>query len=184
MEYILASRVNFAAAGLYAAPSPVFTLPGSGANVRCASTAHGLTTGNTVVVSGTTGVDGLNANWLVRVIDADTFELVGSGALTGTPAGTPAVGLVDLDISGLDKEWYVRVTVWGTGVVVLEDTVDDWSASEHRFRFNSRNTAEGQTQSLTWREWEGADRFGVADAKLRVRLASGTNVKVSVSVST
>src|SRR5881398_3419734 len=102
-----ASRVNFAAAGLYAAPSPTITLPGGGANVRVASTAHGLITGNTVAVSGTTGVTGLNANWTVNVINANTFELVGSSALTGTPAGTPVIGLVDIDISGFTGDWFI-----------------------------------------------------------------------------
>ncbi|WP_321471142.1 hypothetical protein [uncultured Paludibaculum sp.] len=184
MELIMASRVKFAAAGLYAAPSPVFSVLGGGANVRCASTGHGLTTGNYVVVSGTTGVAGLNATWPVRVIDADTFELVGSSALTGTAAGSPAVALPDLDISALDKEWYVRVKVYGTGLVSLEDTVNAWTATERRFLFPARANDQGQEFIINWRDWEGGDRFGVASAKLRIRLVSGTNVMISAGVST
>jgi hypothetical protein len=185
-QYVLASKVNIASAGLYAAPSPTAALPGGGANVRVTSTAHGLTSGNAVTVSGTTGVSGLNADWPVRVIDANTFDLVGSSALTGTQGGTMAVSLVVLDISPADfnKEWYLRGVVYGTGEVAFEDTVDNFTASEKRFRVNARNSAEGQAFCFSWRDWEGSDRFGTASAKLRIRLLSGTNVKVSAVVET
>lgn len=185
-EQLYASRVLIAAAGLYAAPTPSVTLAGGGANVKITSTAHGLTSGNTVAVSGTTGVTGLNANWQVQVIDANNFYLVGSSALTGSPAGTTAVALPDLDISGaaFQSEWYVRVKAYGTGLVVLEDTVNAWSATQQRFFLNSQDNAEGVEKVFSWRDWSGSHRFGVGSAKLRARLVSGTNVTISVSVTT
>lgn len=186
MEYVLTRRVTFAAPGLYSAPSPSVTLPGGGANVKITSTAHGLTSGNMVTVSGTTGVTGLNANWQVLVIDADHFDLVGSSALTGSPAGTCAVSLVNLDISGPDftKEWYVRVKVFGTGVLALEDTVDAFTNTQPRFFINGKASDDGQEFLVSWRDWVGWNRFGVANAKMRLRLMTGTNVAVSVVVCT
>jgi hypothetical protein len=186
-EYFMAtSRVNFAAPGLYAAPSPTVTVPGGGANVNITSAAHGLATGNWVTVSGTTGVTGLNANWLVNTLDADHFELVGSSALTGSPAGTAAVALIPLDISGTDfsKEWYVRVKVYDTGVVSIEDTVDNWATAQTRFIANARSHGEGTEFVFNWRDFSGFHRFGVANARARIRLLSGTNVRVTVVVCT
>lgn len=184
MELLYATRVNHAAAGLYAAPTPTVTLPGGGANVRINSTAHGLSTGNSVVVSGTTGVTGLNAIWPVNVLSANQFELVGSSALTGTPAGTAAVALPDLDISGLTGDWVIRIRAYGTGVVSLEDTVNNWSASERRHTIPVRAADEGQEFIISSRTWSGASRFGVSSAKMRLRLVSGTNVVLSMFVNT
>lgn len=183
MEFVYSTRATIAAAGLYVGPTPSATLPGGGANVRITSTAHGLTSGQNVTVSGTTGVTGLNATWLIRVIDANTYELMGSGALTGTPAGTAAVALPDLDISSITGEWSMRVTVYGTGLVSLEDTVNAFSATERRFLINAQAADEGQTFLFSWHDWKGGHRFGTASAKMRLRLVSGTNVAVSVSVN-
>jgi len=69
------------------AASLVKTITGAtnAAPVVITSAAHGLTTGNQVVVAGVLGNQGANGTWVITVIDANTFSLNGS---TGTGAYT------------------------------------------------------------------------------------------------
>ena len=46
--------------------------------IRVTDVAHGLSTGNYVYISGTVGTDEANGEWVVTVIDPDTFDLQGS----------------------------------------------------------------------------------------------------------
>jgi len=65
--------------------------------IRITSPGHGLTTGDTVTVSGVTGNSAANGIWTITVIDADTFSLDGSvsnGDYTGGGQWTQTIDLL------------------------------------------------------------------------------------------
>jgi hypothetical protein len=78
--------------------------------IRITSTAHGLTTGNTVTVYGVGGATNANITSVVTVIDANTFQLDSSGAtLPATyTAGTGAWYITT-------SQTYIRTFVYNSG---------------------------------------------------------------------
>lgn len=193
METIL-SGVTFTAAGVWGPTVSSVTLPGAGAPVKITcSGAHGLSTGNRVAVSGTSGVTGLNATWPVTVISTTEFTLDGSGTLVGSPSGSPAVALEALDISGItdpDPVLFVRfegLTAGKKVVFAIEDTVDNFSAAVQRYTFSIAGPVSGPdvTRSIAARDFP-MHRLGVTSAKMRLRclaIDSAASVKVSAWVS-
>lgn len=191
----IALGVTFAAAGLFAATVTGVALPGSGAPVKVTcSGGHRLSTGNQVVVSGTTGVTGLNATWRVTVLNSTEFTLDGSEALTGTPGGSPAIALAATDISDVAHSQPVLMvrceglTAGKKCVIAIEDTINDFSASivRHTISFQGGDANDGQQlKSISARDFP-MHRFGVASAKARIRcldIDSATAVKVSAWVT-
>lgn len=69
--------------------------PAAPAPIVVTSAGHGLVTGDVVAVSGLTRVAGgtssANGSWSIRVLDADTFELVGARANGAITAGTGSI---------------------------------------------------------------------------------------------
>jgi hypothetical protein len=49
-----------------------------GGLIQITATAHGLVTGNSVTIAAVGGTVEANGNWIVTVITANTFDLVGS----------------------------------------------------------------------------------------------------------
>ncbi len=169
--------VEFAAAGLWAPTVTSIALQESDLPVRVNCTGgHKLSTGNRVVISGSSGVTGLNAAWTITVVTATQFTLDGSGALTGTPAGSPVVALEALDISGVDATnpvIFVRcegLTEDKQVILGLEDTVNNFSASVARYTLSFQGAEGGSeiTKSIAARDFP-MHRFGTTDAKLRLR---------------
>lgn len=179
--------VVMSAAGLWGPTVSGIVQPEAGKSyVVTTAAAHGLTTGQVVAIAGVTGATGLNASWPVRVLTPTTFELVGTGAISGAAAGAITAALPDIDISPFASEWYIRIQGIGNGVVSLEDTVNNWGAAQPRFLFNFRSNSEGDVKIISWRDWKGGDRFGTASAKMRLRVISvpaGETIKLSVAVS-
>src|SRR5262249_5360172 len=67
-------------------PIPVSNVTANGSTIVITSPGHGLTTGNTITLTGVTGTTNANGTWTVTVIDPDTFSLNGptfNGAYTG-----------------------------------------------------------------------------------------------------
>lgn len=66
---------------------------------RVTSAAHGLTTGNRTIIASVGGATTANGNWVVTVIDANTFDLVGStfaGTYTSGGTSTPNTMLINV----------------------------------------------------------------------------------------
>ena len=69
--------------------------------IRLVVTAHGLSTGDQVVVSGVGGVSAANGTWVITVIDSNTIELNGSTwSGTYTSGGTVLKGNAYLTLVG------------------------------------------------------------------------------------
>lgn len=167
--------------GLPSLPSiSTVALPGGGANVRVTfSAAHGLNTGQPVALSGTTGVTGLNATWTVQVISSTIVDLVGTAALTGTPAGTPVAAIPGLSIASTDLIGKVTIYAKGDGILALEDSVNAFSAVVQRWSGTINNEAQ---MVISPGEWGSFERFGEASAVLRARCIAGSFSHVSVFV--
>jgi hypothetical protein len=184
--------VSLSAAGLWAPTVSSVTLAGGGADVLITtSAAHGLSSGTSVVVAGTTGVTGLNATWTVTVASATTFRLNNSSALTGTPSGSPTVALANLDISGVTgANPVLRVVVESMtdakGVVIgVEDSVDAFSGTVARYTFSVKGPIAQPTELTISGKDFPMNRMGVASAVLRARVVaidSAATVKFSVFV--
>lgn len=62
--------------------------------IRLTIAAHGYSDGDLIAVRGVRGIRGANGEWFVRVIDANTIELIGSsGRGVYTSGGTATKGL-------------------------------------------------------------------------------------------
>lgn len=62
--------------------------------IRITATAHGLQTANTVTITGVGGVPAANGTWVITVISANTYDLIGStfaGTYTSGGSGTAIV---------------------------------------------------------------------------------------------
>ena len=190
----LLNSVSFTAAGLWAATVSGISNPAEGDLIVTTSAAHGLESGNVVTIAGSTGVTGLNANWPILVTSATTFTLVGSDSLTGTPAGSPTVALLPLDISGFPTLGNVvnlcieSLTADKSVVIGLEDTVDNFSASVIRYTFSAKGPilpSAPVVLTASQKDFPLA-RFGVASAKMRLRILaidSAATAKVSAFVA-
>lgn len=152
-------------------------LPGSGANARVTfASAHGLVPGQPIALTGSSGVSGLNATWPVNIVNATVVELAGSAALTGTPAGSPAAAIPALSIAASSLvNLTIRTT--GDGVLQIEDSVNDFSASVIRW---VRPMVGEQVLELQPADFATFHRFGTASAKLRVRCIAGAFDSVGV----
>lgn len=81
--------------------------------VRIASTAHGLTTGDSIVMAEVTGTTEANGVWTVTVIDANTFDLVGSAfANAYVSGGSFIAGFYKAET--YDAQQYLKSIVSGT----------------------------------------------------------------------
>lgn len=62
--------------------------------IRLTVTGHGYSDGDVIGVRGVTGLRGANGEWTVRILDANTIELLGSsGSGTYSAGGTATKGL-------------------------------------------------------------------------------------------
>ena len=84
------------------------------APVVITSTAHGLTTGAYVTVSGVIGNTGANGTFLITKVDDNTFSLVGStGTTTYTSGGEwHLAGLYNVSIAALGVAGYEKSEVY------------------------------------------------------------------------
>lgn len=184
--------ITLGAAGLWAPTVSAVTLPGSGADaVITTAAAHGLSSGNSVVIAGTTGVTGLNATWEVKVLTSTTFSLNNSGALTGTPAGTATAALASLSISGVTSyNPVIRLVIESLtdakGVVIgVEDSVDAFSTSVARYTFSAKGPIAQPTELTISAKDFPLNRLGTASALLRARVVAidaSASVKFSLHV--
>ena len=76
---------------------------------RVTSAAHGLSTGVRTVIAGAGGVSTANGNWVVTVIDANTFDLQGS-----TFAGTYTTGGTSTQVTMLVNVYRTVTSTTGT----------------------------------------------------------------------
>lgn len=194
MIHKIINGVTYAAAGLWSATVSTVTLAGGGADVVITtSAAHNLSTGNNITVSGSTGVTGLNATWVITVLTSTTFSLNNSSALTGTPGGSPAVALPALDISGIthpDPTLVIQVdslTATKAVTVAVEDSVDAFSNAVARYTFQVKGEVKPEApvqMKFPARDWP-MHRFGTASAVMRVRVLAidgSASAKISAFV--
>lgn len=95
---------------------------------RVTVTAHGYSTGYAVVLTGTTGVPGINGiSWPITVVSANTFDLVGS-VFTGTYTGGglslnwPTAKLIARDDGSLSING-ATINLDGSGATIILDPV-------------------------------------------------------------
>lgn len=168
-----------ATAGAWARSISGIVAAGSGALARATFTAaHGLPNGQQITIAGVTGVTDLNATWEVSVVSSTVVDLVGTGAISGSPAGTITASLPALDISGeTHPDPTVCVRIEGLAadkeaVIAVEDTVNDFTASVPRYIVNARGAlASGVYQEFKFpARAHPFNRFGVTSAKMRVNV--------------
>ena len=102
--------------------------------VRVTVPAHGYFTGYAVVITGVNGVTGINGlSWLITVIDADHFDLVGStfaGAYVngGQSINWPTAKLIARDDGSLSITG-ATFTLTGNGVITtINNATNPWSS--------------------------------------------------------
>ena len=64
--------------------------------IRITATAHGFQTGNTVTVASVAGTTEANGTWVITVIGANTFDLVGSSFSNSYSSGGTATAIVEI----------------------------------------------------------------------------------------
>lgn len=110
------------------------TAASNAAPIVITSTAHGLSTGNTVRIEDVTGNTAANGDWVVTNLTADTFSLqtsVGNG--TYNAGGTWTRGAAQIDYTGIPvspearvtKRQIFRNTAGQTDVYYLDGTLSD-----------------------------------------------------------
>lgn len=83
-DSVITGSLSRAITGVVAGTEPVAPDPGVNARVTCP--AHGFSTGDSVTISGVTGMTGINVTAQIIVINANTFDLsgvYGSGSYAG-----------------------------------------------------------------------------------------------------
>ena len=158
---------------------PLATVSGS-AVVTVTHTAHGLTTGNSVIISGATALGGItpNGTFPITVIDANSYSytFTSNASQTATGGGTaviitPQVALPAGNIDGTGGAGYGTGT-WSTGTYSSPSTVDyfprTWSLSAwgQNLIANPRNGG-----IYTWTNNTGSRAIAVANAPVQVTYA-------------
>ena len=155
---------------------PLATTSGS-AVVTVTHAAHGLSTGNSVIISGSTSVGGLTCNgtFSITVVDANSYTItLGTNAShTTTGGGTavqvvPQVALPAGNVDGTGGAGYGTGT-WSTGTYSSPSTVDyfprTWSLSAwgQNLIANPRNGA-----IYAWTNNTGSRAVALANAPIQV----------------
>ncbi len=64
--------------------------------IRITAVAHGYQTGNTVTITGVTGTTEANGTWVITVISADTYDLIGSTFTNAYVSGGSGTAIVEV----------------------------------------------------------------------------------------
>lgn len=147
------------------------------------ATAHGLSNGDEVYVSGVVGNTAANGTWVVANVAANTFELTGS---VGNGTYTASTGYFSARVTALALQDGVYVKTGATtrryvgtfkasGSNVVEDSVAlryVWNAQNRVRRLATKGSNSSHTyNSATARNWN-------ADATLRCQAVIGANATI------
>jgi hypothetical protein len=122
--------------------------------IRITAAAHGLTTGDRVVLNGITGTTEANNIWTVTVITSGTFDLQGSTFVNAYAAGgTIYPGLIETSDVGRSVRMLVGGT-WGWGRIVTANHV------ALLYEISIVSAMGGTTATTSWRLGAWSERTG------------------------